>query len=38
MKSTWFKLFFCGVLLIAVLGCVRWAVATVRRSHRRAAA
>jgi hypothetical protein len=38
MKSTWFKLFFCGVLLVAVLSCIHWAAAAVRRSLRRATA
>jgi hypothetical protein len=38
MKSTWFKLFFYAVLVVAILGCIRWAAAAVvRRSHRRAA-
>jgi hypothetical protein len=35
MKSTWFKFFFCGVLLVAMLGCIRWAAAAAQRSHRR---
>jgi len=34
MKSTWFKLFFYAVLVVAILGCVRMALAALRRSHR----
>ena len=37
MKSTWFRLFFYAVLLVAILGCIRWAAAAVRRSYRRTA-
>jgi hypothetical protein len=38
MKSTWFKLFFHAVLVVAIMGCVRWAAAAVRRSHHRVTA
>jgi hypothetical protein len=33
MKSTWFKLFFCAVLLVAIMGCIRWAAAAIRHSQ-----
>lgn len=34
MKSAWFKLFFYAVLVVVLLGCMRWAAAAVRRSLR----
>jgi hypothetical protein len=33
MKSAWFKLFFCAILVVAVMGGIRWVTAAVRRSH-----
>jgi len=36
MKSTWFKLFFYAVLVIAILGSIRWVATAVLRSYRRA--
>ena len=33
MKGLWFKLFACGVLVVVLLGGLRWAAATVRRGR-----
>ncbi len=32
MKCTWFKWFCCAVLLVAILGCIHWATAALRRT------